>query len=229
MDYNVEKHETTLITYMGLERGDLLLALAKVLANAGYKTALFDNSVSQDIWDIYNDKTASGNASDIGVRFHDNGLLISHDCMVTKKNTQYDYVITYSGTNVMEFPAVADYFIGGASPLESSIRAVGVGILTYNGNNKTRGIYLYRDMVAVSERKMAGLLNLPQGNELISVKIDPDEYDSWCAYTRDQGAGLVRHLGESREALKEILTILMGDDKNASKKAETMINKGGKL
>lgn len=229
MDYNVDKHETTLITYMGLERGDLPLALAKVLSNAGYNTVLFDNSVSQDIWDIYNDKTASGNTRDKGVRFHDNGLLISHDCMVTKKNTPYDYVITYSGTNVMEFPAVADYFIGGASPLESSIRAVGVGMLTYYGNSKTKSIYLYRDMVSVSERKMAGLLNLPSDSELIPIKIDPDEYDSWCAYTRDQGVGLVRHLGESREALKEILTILMGNDKNAAKTAETMISKGGKL
>lgn len=214
-----KKKEATIVTYVGVERGDLILAAAKLLAKAGFKVIIVDNSLTHDIWELYYDMSPDGKKAE-----DEGGLIVLTDAIPDKKKVPADIVFVYSGNNVLDTPQKTDVAILALSPSKLTYTACRVAQNIYHG---TKPVYIYRDYVTVKPAKLAGLMEVSEKDlDWTTVEIDPDEYEAWLLYSLNR-RDYLKTFKNSLPALARIISKTLGNDANAQKATDIIMKAGG--
>ncbi len=101
------------VGYVGLERGDIVLALALIGKSAGLKVAVIDNSKRGDIFEAVKDEE-----NDITTKL---GIVVARNYVI-KDKTPFDVVFTYNGVNTENFES--DFMILAPSSNKDEVAAV---------------------------------------------------------------------------------------------------------
>lgn len=187
----------TRVDYIGLERGNLVIGIAKVAMACNLKVAILDSSLTHDVYNAYKD----GNGK---VVIRDNLTVVKNGIVPDDDNKGYDMIIKYYGCNVPKTISSGDYVILGIAPDNNSIAACKRARSRCIGNSCK---VIYRDAdgtYGVSD--VCHDLGLVSKKNVTVMDFEQRELEIYNQFTRDISSKLMTKF--KKKQMKVFITLL---------------------
>lgn len=181
------------VVYVGLERGDLIIALARTAAAAGLKVAVSDLSLSHDLYEAYKDEV-------------DNGIVERGNVTIAKNKvlsdmSEVDLYIEYMGLRNIPIEEKIEYLITACSPNRQAIEAVK---RTLTAEYETRFILLRDYDGKYSVKDICHDMQLRDKTLVNAIKCDRREINNYDSFSRNNAVRLVKAFTTSAPAFTAI-------------------------
>lgn len=192
------KKEYKIITYIGLERCDLLYYLVKLGRLAGKHILVIDNSFSGDYAAIYTKEESD-------MVEYENVTIARGYALTEQVASQYDFVFLYYGRNLKGLSVNADYYVLAENqeylPMEHLKAAL------ESSRFESSPYLIVRDKVnnKLNNKTYAEMLGI-HPYMTYDLYLEPSEYQIYMNIARD-GRAKVKHLDEQTENMLIDLSI----------------------
>ena len=169
------------IVYVGLERGDLIIALARTAAAAGLKVAVADLSITHDLYEAYKDGIDDGIVERGNVTIAKNRVL--------SDASECDIYIEYIGLRDIPIDKKVEYLITACTPNRQVIERVA---RTLSVEYDTRFILLRDYDGKYTVKDICHDMKVTDKTLISTVRADLKEISNYDYFTRNNAIKLVK-------------------------------------
>lgn len=212
---------TKIISFIGMERCDVVNYLTNALKTKKIRTLVIDNSFSHDLF-------LSLNRADEEADYLEQGRIIfMRNKCVTKEDTgafeKFDVVVLYHGLNVnYEMLSLSDYMVFQMDYLPQNLRQLSTMLdLNEIGSFPAeKTVYLHRDKgsAKVSEAQICKFLNLPVPEQESIIYFDEGNQNAYINFLWNGSQETKGVSNEIKTLITSLQTWLIGSEKKKKKK-----------
>ncbi len=215
------------VCYVGMEQGDIVMALAKVVMAAGLKVAILDNSLTHDIWTL-----AKTDPEETTV--NRGNLLIVKDGLIDEANNGWDMVIEHLGNRIEDLEmSTAPFQLLVTDSRQNNLNALKAAL---NSKYEKRLIIYRNTSSSYSLNTLCHEIGFTseETKKIYTAKFDRHEDEGYAKLTRNINAKFMRNFGAISlpfgDLCRNIFHREIEDAQYISdKQVELLIKKGGKL